>query len=393
MISNKISESMKSASWIRAMFEEGEKLRKIYGPDKVFDFSLGNPDYEPPLEVRQSLKKYILEDVPNVHKYMSNAGYADVRKTVAGHITGETGVQLTESNIVMTCGAAGGLNVVLKTILNPGEEVIVFSPFFVEYLSYIDNHGGKGVVIPTNPSTFEPDPAVLEKSIKPQTKAIILNSPNNPSGVIYSEKVLKELAQVLAAKEKELGTTIYVLSDEPYSKLVYDGVKVPSMLRIFKNAIVINSFSKSLALPGERIGYIAASSNIDGIDLLVNGLIYCNRILGYVNAPSLFQKVIADSLNAEVDTSEYKARRDILYNHLVKLGFDCIKPEGAFYLFPKALIDDDVEFTKRAVKYNLLLVPGKGFGCPGYFRIAYCVSRNIIENSLPAFEALVKEFR
>lgn len=393
MISEKIAQSLSGSSLIRAMFEEGERLRKIHGKDKVYDFSLGNPDLEPPEEVSAVMKRLITSDEPGLHKYMSNAGFADVRQKVADHLSKENGISIPMENILMTVGAAGGLNIILKTILNPGEEVIVFSPYFVDYLNYVDNFGGKPVIVKTNEETFEPDPALFEKSITSKTKAIIINSPNNPTGVIYSEDILKKLADVLEAKEKEYKTTICVISDEPYTKLVYDGCKVPSTLKIFKNVLAVNSFSKSLALPGERIGYIAASSAIDNISLLMNGLIFSSRVLGYVNAPSLFQKVIAESLDVAVDAGIYQERRDVLYNHLTSLGFECIKPQGTFYLFPKSLIPDDAEFTKRATKYNLLLVPGRGFGCPGYIRIAYCVDMNIIKNSLPAFEALAKEFK
>jgi len=392
MLSQKVIQSLSSSSWIRAMFEEGEKLRKIHGTENVYDFSLGNPDVEPPKEVKEAYRKLILEDNPNLHKYMVNAGFADVREKIAGRLQRETGIPMGFQNIVMTCGAAGGLNVVLKTILNPGEEVIVFIPYFVEYLSYIDNHGGKAVKVSTNLNTFEPDPEELKKHITKNTKAVIVNSPNNPTGVIYSEDILKKMAQVLESKEKEYGTTIFVISDEPYNKLVYDNVEVPSVLKIFRNSIIVNSYSKSLSLPGERIGYIAANSNISDNGLLMGGLIYCNRTLGFVNAPALVQKVIAEAIDAAVDTESYKRRRDVLYNHITSLGFTCARPQGAFYLFPKAPVPDDVEFVKSAVKHNLLLVPGTGFGCPGYFRLAYCVSMKIIENSLPAFEALAKEY-
>ncbi|MCX7842944.1 MAG: pyridoxal phosphate-dependent aminotransferase [Clostridia bacterium] len=393
MISRKISENLGKSSWIRSMFEEGEKLRKIHGAENVYDFSLGNPDVPPPKTVKEAFRKLVLDEDPNLHKYMVNAGFPDVREKVAAQLQKETGVPMSAQNIVMTVGAAGGLNVALKALLNPGDEVIVFAPYFVEYLSYIDNHGGKAVIVSTNLDTFEPDPELLRVKITSNTKAVIINSPNNPTGVIYSEDVLKKISQVLEDKEKEYGTAICVISDEPYNKLVYDNAQVPSVLKIFKNAMVVNSYSKSLALPGERIGYIAASSRIDEIGLLMSALIYCNRTLGFVNAPALVQKVIGETLESAVDTEEYKKRRDVLYNHLTSLGFKCAKPRGAFYLFPKALMDDDVEFIKRALKYNLLLVPGTGFGCPGYFRISYCVSMKIIENSLPAFEALAREFR
>jgi aspartate aminotransferase len=393
MLAEYIERKMSGSSWIRAMFEEGEKLRKVYGADKVYDFSLGNPDLEPPTGVTDELKRLVESNQPNLHKYMSNAGFPDVRAKVASHIQKESGVQLSEKHIIMTCGAAGGLNVVLKAILNPGEEVIVFSPFFVEYLSYIENHGGKSVISPCNKDTFEPDLADLENRITPSTKAIILNSPNNPTGVIYSHTVLEKMAELLKKKESEYGTKILVISDEPYTKLVYDGSRVPSILSIFQNSVVVNSFSKSLALPGERIGYIAVNSSMEETEQLINGFVYCNRILGFVNAPALFQKVIAQSLEENTDINLYKERRDLIYNHLVKLGYTCVKPQGAFYLFPKALIEDDIAFVKHAVKYNILLVPGTGFGCPGYFRLSYCVSLKTIENSLPAFEALTRDFR
>ena len=389
MLSQKIVTNMSRGSMIRAMFEEGAKLKQLYGADKVFDFSLGNPDVEPPEAVQEAFRKYISE--PNIHKYMNNAGFTDVREAIAAKLQKETGVPLTSGNVVMTCGAAGGLNVVLKTILNPGEEVIVFAPYFVEYNSYVDNNQGSTVVVPPNTDTFQPDAEIFRKYITPKTKAIIINSPNNPTGVIYGRETLTSLAKVLEEKEKEFGTTIFVLSDEPYSKLVFDGAEVPSVLENFKNAIVVNSYSKSLALPGERIGYIAASSRIGEVELLVGGLVYCNRVLGFVNAPSLLQKVVAASLDAAVDTDIYKKRRDTLYDHLIKLGFTCVKPQGAFYLFPKSPIPDEAEFKNIALKYNILLVPGSGFGCPGYFRLAYCVSQQTIENSLPAWEALARE--
>ena len=392
MFSEKIVNNLKNSSFIRAMFEQGEQLRKTYGADKVFDFSIGNPDPEPPAATLEALKKLVLNPTPQMHGYMSNAGYPDVREKVAKQLSKETNVSLTKDSIVMTCGAGGALNVVLKTLLNPGEEVIVFSPFFVEYMFYIDNHGGKGVIVPTQKDTFEPDFEALKNSITNKTKALIINTPNNPTGIIYSENTLKALADVLAVKEKELGITIYVISDEPYRKLVYDDIKVPSVLAIFKNSVIVDSFSKSLSLPGERIGYIAANPAINDFELFMNGLIFCNRTLGYVNAPALFQKLVGESIDTAVDTNIYRERRDLLYNSLIKMGFSCVKPQGAFYLFPKSPIPDDVEFVKQAVKYNLLIVPGSGFSCPGYFRIAYCVSIKTIENSLPAFEALAREF-
>ena len=393
MFSKKIVENLGSSSWIRQMFEAGTKLAKEVGADNVYDYSLGNPYAEPPKEVFDSLKKHISEGEKGVHRYMANAGYPEVRAKIAKALQDESKIELTLENIVMTVGAAGGLNVVLKSILNPLEEVIVFAPYFVEYNSYVDNNGGKTIIVPPDTSTFEPDLLLFEKSINSNTKAIIINNPNNPTGVVYSKGTLENIEKILAEKEKEFGTTIYVLSDEPYSKIVYDNIKLTNLLSIFKNAIIINSFSKSLGLAGERIGYICTSSNIEEVSLLNSALSYCNRILGYVNAPGLFQKVVGDSLYAKVDITGYEKRRNFLYEKLTNLGFECIKPQGAFYLFPKALIPDDVEFVKRAMKYNLLLVPGSGFGCPGYFRISYCVKFEMIEKSIAAFEKLVKEFK
>lgn len=393
MFSEKVVNNLSRSSWIRAMFEEGAKLAEKYGADKVYDYSLGNPYAEPPAEVVSSLKNHILSDEKGLHRYMNNAGFTEVREKVAKSLEKESGVKLSSENIVMTVGAAGGLNVVLKALLNPGEEIIVFAPYFVEYNFYTDNHGGKTVVVPPNTSTFEPDLNALEESITSKTKAMIINTPNNPTGVVYSEEKLKDIAEIIERKEKEYNTTIFVISDQPYSEILYDDIKLPSTLAIFNNSIIVNSFSKSLGLAGERIGYIAASSRIKDIEMLMNALAFCNRTLGFVNAPALFQKVVGDAIDARVEIEEYKMRRDFLYENLTKLGFECVKPQGAFYLFPKALIDDDVEFAKRAIKHNLLLVPGSGFGCPGYFRLSYCVDFNMIKNSISAFENLAKEFK
>ncbi|MDR7870773.1 MAG: pyridoxal phosphate-dependent aminotransferase [Tissierellaceae bacterium] len=393
MLSKKISDKLGNSSWIRAMFEQGIKLRKIYGDDKVYDFSLGNPDPQPPIETKEALRKLVIDDSPELHKYMSNAGFLDVREKVAFHINKETGLDLTAENIIMTVGAAGAINVILKAILEQDDEVIALSPYFVDYGSYVDNHGGKLVLSPCTKPDFQPDLLDLEKRITPKTKAIIINSPNNPTGVIYKEEVLKNMAKLLEDKEKELGTEILVISDEPYVKLVYDGVKVPSILNIFKNSAIVYSYSKSLAIPGERIGYIAVNPAIKDASRLVAGLVFANRVLGFVNAPGLFQKLIAESLDHTVDPKIYQERRDKLFDILTSLGFECIKPEGTFYLFPKALIEDDIAFVKHALKYNLLFVPGSGFGCPGYFRISYCVDMKTIENSIPAFEALANDFK
>lgn len=393
MVSEKIAANLGKSSWIRAMFEEGEKLRKQFGADNVYDFSLGNPDVEPPVIVKEALKKALLSDAPKMHGYMSNAGYADVRAAIASKLAKTSGVQVEAKHVVMECGAGGAMNVVLKTLLNPGEEVIVLAPYFAEYLFYVDNHGGKVVIVDTDHNTFLPDPQKLYDAITPATKAIIINTPNNPTGVVYSRSFLEKLAEKVTLREKEFGTEICVISDEPYDKIVYDGVEVPPMFTIFKHAIAVNSFSKSLSLPGERIGYIAVNPLMGDTNLLADGLIFATRTLGFVNAPALFQRILPESMEAVVDAGAYKKRRDMLYDIITKAGFKCLKPQGAFYLFPQSPIADDVEFCRAAVKHNLVIVPGKGFGCAGYFRLAYCVDEKTIVNSAKAFEALAAEYR
>lgn len=393
MVSEKIAANLGRSSWIRAMFEEGEKLRRQFGADNVYDFSLGNPDVEPPAIVKEALKKAVLSDAPKMHGYMGNAGYTDVRSAIASKLAKTSGLPVEAKHVVMECGAGGALNVVLKTLLNPGEEVIVLAPYFAEYLFYIDNHGGKAVIVDTDHTTFLPDPLKLYNAITPATKAIIINTPNNPTGVVYSRSFLEKLAEQITAREKQFSTEICVISDEPYDKIVYDSVEAPSVFTIFKNAISVNSFSKSLSLPGERIGYIAVNPLMGDTSLLVDGLIFATRTLGFVNAPALFQRILPESLEAVVDASAYKKRRDMLYDIITKAGFKCLKPKGAFYLFPQSPIADDVAFCRAAVKHNLVIVPGKGFGCAGYFRLAYCVDEKTIVNSQKAFEVLAAEYR
>ena len=394
MISNKMEKLVKGSSTIRAMFEEGKKLSAKYGEENVFDYSLGNPNVEPPEEVKKAIIDIINEESQNlVHGYMNNAGYEDVRKKIADFINEKNNTNLTENNIVMTCGAAGGLNIILKTLLNPEDEVIVIAPFFGEYQNYVNNFDGKLVVVQSNKETFQPDIEALEKGITPKTKAIIINTPNNPTGVIYSEESLTKMAEVLKKKEKEYGTSIYLISDEPYKEIAYDGAEVPFLLKYHKNSFIGYSYSKSLSLPGERIGYVVANSEMDDYEDIIQSLNVANRILGFVNAPSLFQRVIGRILGAEVDVNIYKKNRDLLYNHLISLGFECVKPQGAFYLFPKSLIPDDKAFAEAAKKYNLLIVPGSSFGCPGHFRLSYCISYEKIEKSLQAFTKLAEEFK
>lgn len=389
-ISKKIEQGLSGSSWIRAMFEEGEKLKKIYGKDKVFDFTLGNPCDEPPKSFKESLKKLADEPIDGMHKYMSNAGYDDTREAIANRLKAQSGLPLNSSHIIMTNGASGALNVALKTILNPNEEVIILTPFFVEYKSYIDNHGGIPVIVDTR-NDFQIDINNIEKHINKNTKAIIINSPNNPTGVVYPASSLELLGIMLKQKELELGTHIYVISDEPYAKIVYDDIEVPSIYKYIDNSIVATSHSKDLGLAGERIGYLAVNPSAYNVDLLIEGMIYCNRILGFVNAPALMQRLITNLQNEKTQTQEYREKRDILYDNLTEMGFEMTKPQGAFYLFPKSPIPDDIEFVKIAQKYNILLVPGSGFGKPGYFRMAYCVDKQMILNSLDSFKRLAVE--
>lgn len=391
MLSNKMKDLVAGSSIIRAMFEEGKRLASIYGEENVFDYSLGNPNVEPPENIKKTVIDILSEESPNlVHGYMNNSGYPDVRAKIANFTNKKYNLNLTENNLIMTCGAAGGLNILLKTLLNPGDEVITFAPYFGEYRNYTNNYDGNLVVVSSNTDTFEPNLEEFKDKITEKTKVIIINSPNNPTGVVYSEDVIKSLADILYKKQQEFNTSIYLISDEPYREIVYDNVEVPYILNYYRNSFIGYSYSKSLSLPGERIGYIVANDEMDDFNNIIQGLNVANRILGFVNAPSLFQRVIARSLGSEVDVSIYEKNRDLLYNHLTKIGFSCVKPQGAFYLFPKSPIADDKKFAEEAKKFNLLIVPGSAFGCPGHFRLSYCISYDKIEKSLDSFDKLSK---
>lgn len=393
MISKRMIGLVQNSSVIRAMFEEGKKLAEIHGAENVFDFSLGNPSVEPPKEIKEAIIDIITkEDTNLVHGYMNNSGYEDVRETIANSINKKFGTSFHKENILMTVGAAGGLNVILKTLLNPGEEVITFAPFFGEYRNYVDNYDGKLVVISPNTVDFQPNLSEFETKINENTKAVIVNTPNNPTGVVYSEETIKSLSDILNRKQKEFGTSIYLIADEPYRELAYDGVKVPYLTKYYDNTIVGYSFSKSLSLPGERIGYLVIPSEVDDFSDVVGGANVANRILGFVNAPSLIQRVVAKCLDSEVDIAAYNRNRELLYNSLIEYGYTCVKPEGAFYLFVKAFGEDDKAFSAAAKKHNILIVPGSSFGCPGYCRIAYCVAYKTIERSLPGFKKLAEEY-
>jgi len=390
-VSIKVRSAIERSSWIRRMFEEGAALIAEYGAENVYDFTLGNPSVEPPAAFHRELRRIVEQPDIGMHRYMNNAGYEETRAAVAKRIAGDSGSPVDASHIIMTCGAGGALNVTLKTILNPGEEVILLTPFFVEYKFYVDNHGGVSTEVWTDPETFQPDIDAIEAAITDNTRALIINSPNNPTGAVYSAETLEALGAMLERKQAELGQSILVISDEPYARLAFDGNSVPPVFKYIRNSILVTSHSKDLALPGERIGYLAANPAMDEVSLFMAGAVFCNRVLGFVNAPALMQRLVAVLQEESVDIDEYQEKRDVLYSHLTGLGFTMAKPGGGFYFFPKSPIADDVEFVRQAQKYNILLVPGAGFGAPGYFRIAYCVDMDIIKRSLPAWEKLAKE--
>lgn len=391
-VSQRIAESIQNSSWIRKMFEEGARLKSEFGAANVFDFSLGNPNLDPIEPLQKSIAAVGAEHVPGIHGYMPNAGLPAMRAAVAEKMRQDEGVDIDQNGIVMTVGAGGALNIILKTLLNPGDEVLVPKPFFVEYLFYADNHGGKIVLVPTL-SDFSLDLAALEAAMSSKTAAVLINSPNNPTGRVYSEQQIRDLGALLERKSKELGRTIVLISDEPYRGIVYDGVKVPSIFKAYANTMVATSFSKDLSLAGERLGYVAMNPKMENASLTMDGLVLSNRILGFVNAPALIQRAVAGHLRSVVDTAVYKRRRDRLYDALTGFGYECTKPEGAFYLFPKSPMTDDVAFVGLLQKKLILTVPGTGFGGPGYFRIAYCVSDATIEGSLKGFKEAFDEVK
>jgi aspartate aminotransferase len=376
------------------MFEEGNRLAGIYGAENVFDFSLGNPNVPAPEAVKKAIEDLVENEDPLVlHGYTnSNSGYADVREAVAESLNERFGTAFEGKNIIMTVGAAGGLNVILKTIINAGDEVLTFAPYFGEYRAYVNNFDGVLVEVSPNTVDFQPKLDEFEQKITPKTKAVIVNTPNNPTGVVYSEETIKKMAAIMEAKQKEYGTEIFLISDEPYRELVYDGAEVPYLTKYYNNTIVGYSYSKSLSLPGERIGYLVIPDEVADSEDMLSAANVANRILGFVNAPTLQQKIVKACLNEKTDISYYDRNREALYNGLKKCGFDCIKPEGAFYLFVKSPVENEKEFCEAGKKYNILMVPGSSFACPGYVRLAYCVSYETIVNSLSKFAELAKEY-
>ena len=392
MISKKMEKLVAGSSVTRAMFEEGKKMAAEFGAENVYDFSLGNPNVPAPARVAEAIKEVLdTEDPIALHGYMSNVGYPDVRKAVADSLNERFETKFNENNIIMTVGAAGGLNTILKTLLDPGDEVIVFAPFFSEYTNYIKNFDGVQVIVSPDLETFQPNLDEFAEKISPRTKAVIMNNPNNPTGVIYSEETIIRLAEIMKAKQAKYDTDIYLISDEPYRELVYTDVEVPYVTKYYNNTIVGYSFSKSLSLPGERIGYLVIPSEINDYENVWAAAGVATRILGFVNAPSLMQKAVAKCLNEKTDISYYGRNRDALYKGLTELGFDCVKPDGAFYLFVKSPVEKESEFVKKCKEQHILVVPATGFACPGYVRIAYCVAYETIVNSMPGF-AKVAEY-
>ncbi len=381
-------------SVIREIFEYSKKRAAEIGPENVFDFSLGNPSVEPPKAISDTIMALLASgDATLLHGYTSAQGDATVRAAVAGNIEKRHGVKISPNLIYMTCGAAASLTVTLRAVLNEGEEVIAFAPFFTEYRVFVENAGGKLVVSTPMAKTFQVDLADFEQRITPNTKAVIVNSPNNPSGVVYSEETVRGICDVLKRKSAAYGHAIYLIADEPYRELVYGDVQVPYLMNYYENTFVCYSWSKALSLPGERIGYIAVSPAMQDAEKLYLAVCGAGRSLGFVCAPSLFQQVVGKNIDVTVDVNVYKENRDLLLDNLTAYGYECVKPDGAFYLFVKALEEDAAAFCEKAKKHELLVVPCDDFGVSGYVRIAYCVDKGRIQRALPAFKALAEEYK
>jgi aspartate aminotransferase len=391
-ISKKVKDALEDASWVRKMFEEGEELKQLYGEENVFDFSLGNPNLEPPSSLKKALKDLAEHPIIGMHRYMPNNGYSETRRVIAEYLKEESGLPFAEKHVVMTVGAAGGLNVVLKAILDEGEEIIVPTPYFMEFRFYIDNCGGRIRLVETN-EDFSLNIQEVEKGIGKKTKAVLINSPNNPTGVVYDQPSVEKLAELLKRKSRELGRTLYLITDEAYRRIVFDGTKLPIFFQHYPHTIRVTSHSKDLSLPGERIGYIAVSPLCEEVDEFISAIVFANRTLGFVNAPALMQRLVAPLQRNSVNIRDYEEKRDLLYRSLTDFGYQVVKPQGAFYFFPKAPIEDDVAFVKELQSKRILTVPGRGFGKPGYFRISYAVEMRVIERSLPGFKEVAQKYR
>jgi aspartate aminotransferase len=390
-ISRKVKKALEGASWVRRMFEEGEELKRLHGAENVFDFSLGNPNLEPPSSLKKALKDLADQPIIGMHRYMPNSGYSETRKAIAQYLAEESGLPFNENHVVMSVGAAGGLNVTLKALLDEGDEVVVPSPYFMEFKFYIENCGGEIRLVDTH-EDFSLNMAKIEKAISKRTKAVLINSPNNPTGVVYDKKSLEQLGELLKRKSKELGKTLHLITDEAYRRIVYDEVKIPIHFQYYPHTIRVTSHSKDLSLPGERIGYIAVSFFCEDAEELISALIFANRTLGFVNAPALMQRLVAPLQRNSIKIRDYEEKRDLFYNGLKSFGYHVVKPQGAFYLFPKAPIEDDVAFVKELQSKRILVVPGRGFGKPGYFRIAYAVDTKTIEGALPGFKEAAEKY-
>lgn len=390
-ISKRVKNALEGASWVRRMFEEGVELKQLYGDENVFDFSLGNPNLEPPPSLKKALKDLADHPIIGMHRYMPNSGYSETRKAIAEYLTEESGLPFGENHVVMTVGAAGGLNVALKAILDEGDEVTVPSPYFMEFKFYIENCGGEIRLVQTH-EDFSLDLEEIEKAISEKTKAILINSPNNPTGVVYDHKSLEKLGKLLKRKIMELGKTLYLLTDEAYRRIVYDQVQLPILFQYYPHTIRVTSHSKDLSLPGERIGYVAVSPLCEDVDEMISAIVFANRTLGFVNAPALMQRLVTPLQRNSIDVKEYEEKRDLFYNSLKAYGYQVVRPQGAFYLFPKAPIEDDVVFVKELQSKRILTVPGRGFGKPGYFRIAYAVEKKVIEGALPGFKEVALKY-
>ena len=390
-VSNKIKNFMEQGSWIRKMFEEGISLKRQFGEENVFDLSLGNPVIDPPQEFFSKLKSIADNPISGMHRYMPNAGLLETREAVAGQLTDETMIAFTANEIIMTCGAGGALNVVMKTLMDPGDEFVIFAPFFVEYHFYADNHGGSCKVVPPD-RNFLPDLDAFRDAVTPKTRGVLINSPNNPTGVLYSSEVLSNLCEIIREKEEEYGTKIYLVSDEPYRRLIFDNLKYPHIFDHHVRSIVATSHSKDLALPGERIGYIAIHPDCPDKQEIIDGMVFCNRTLGFVNAPALAQHLVTSLQSVTVDVGLYERKRNFLYSKLTDMGYSVVRPQGAFYMFPKAPIDDDVEFVDKLKGERVLAVPGTGFGLPGYFRLSYCLKDETIEGALPGLSKAISQY-
>ncbi len=391
-ISKRVKNALEDASWVRRMFEEGEELKRLYGEENVFDFSLGNPDLEPPPSLKKALKALADHPIAGMHRYMSNSGYSETRRMIAEYLKKEAGLPFEENHVVMTVGAAGGLNVVFKSILDEEEEVVVPTPYFMEFKFYIDNCGGK-IRLAETKEDFSLNLDEIEKAIGPKTKAILINSPNNPTGVVYDERSLQGLGELLKRKSREVGKTLYLIGDEAYRRIVFDGIRLPILFQYYPHTLRVTSHSKDLSLAGERIGYIVVSPLCEDAPELIAAIVFANRTLGFVNAPALMQRLIAPLQTNSVNVRVYEEKRDLFYNALRSYGYQVVKPQGAFYLFPKSPIEDELAFVKELQEKRILTVPGRGFGKPGYFRIAYAVETKVIEGALPGFKELAEKYR